>query len=118
MALGRIEKLFRLVAQYEGEDLFKQFTGVLVVDGLEPCFMELGEDGKNKGSRFHSALASVSDTAMDPRGVFIIPCCTATVTAPVAEFFAISHRRRVFLPVVASLAPPTMKKNGTVTPVF
>ena len=80
--------------------------------------MELGEDGKNKGSRFHSALASVSDTAMDPRGVFIIPCCTATVTAPVEEFFAISHRRRVFLPVVASLAPPTMKKNGTVTPVF
>ena len=107
-------EIFRLVAQREGIDLFKEFTGVLVIDGLQR-FLELGDDGKNKVSMFYTMLNEIADTALDKRGIFIIPCCTATLTPALENFFLLTSRYRAFLPV-GSLDSPTPKKDGIATP--
>lgn len=53
--------------------------GVLVIAGLQR-FLELRDDGKNKVSMFYTLLSDIADTALDKEGIFIIPCCTATLT--------------------------------------
>jgi hypothetical protein len=109
-------QVFSSVAQCEGEDIYKELTGVLVVDGLQ-CLMKSAGDGLDKHSEFYRALTEIGDTAMNRAGIFIILCCTATVTVPVEEFIASTHRRRVFLPV-ASLRPPMIKRDAALAPVF
>ena len=107
-------EIFRLVAQREGVDLFNEFTGVLVIDGLQR-FLELGDDGQNKIYMFNTLLNNIADTALDKRGIFIIPCCTATITPALEHLFALSSRYRAFLPV-SSLDSPTPKKGGIASP--
>ena len=50
-------------------------------------------------------------------GVFLLACCTATVTGPFEEFFKASARKRVFLPV-ASLDLPAIIDGCVLRPVF
>ncbi|KAG0287648.1 hypothetical protein BGZ97_007036, partial [Linnemannia gamsii] len=102
-----------LVATRTGQDL-KSATVILVVDGLQ-SFMSNPSDGVNKESAFYRALTNIGDLAI--RDVFLMVCCTATVTSPVDKALASTHRNRVVLPV-ASLEPPHITRNGLSTPVF
>ncbi|GJJ78218.1 hypothetical protein EMPS_10577 [Entomortierella parvispora] len=102
-----------LVARGNGRDL-RSATVILVVDGLQ-SFMRHPKDGHNKDSAFYRALTNIGDLAFED--VFLMACCTATVTTPVDKALAFTHRKRVILPV-ASLEPPFIYRNGLASPVF
>ncbi|KAG0330716.1 hypothetical protein BG000_011552 [Podila horticola] len=102
-----------LVARGYDQDL-KSATVILVVDGLQ-SFMTGPEDGHNKDSAFYRALTHIGDLALGE--VFLMPCCTATVTSPVEKALAFTHRNCVVLPV-ASLKSPHIEKDGLSMAVF
>ncbi|KAG0350780.1 hypothetical protein BG005_009679, partial [Podila minutissima] len=102
-----------LVARYFNQDL-KSAKVILVVDGLQ-SFMTDPKDGRDKDSAFYRALTSIGDLALGE--VFLMACCTATVTSPVEETLAFTHRNRVVLPV-ASLKSPHIEKDGLSMAVF
>ncbi|KAK3826764.1 MAG: hypothetical protein J3R72DRAFT_12604 [Linnemannia gamsii] len=102
-----------LLAQGTGQDL-KSATVILVVDGLQ-SFILNPSDGHNRDSAFYRALTNIADLSI--RDVFLMTCCTATVTSPVDKALASTHRNRVVLPV-ASLEPPRITRNGLSSPVF
>ncbi|KAI1302690.1 hypothetical protein EDD11_005566 [Mortierella claussenii] len=105
--------VLELVARNTGQDL-RTATVILVVDGLQ-SFMKEPDDGNNKESAFYSALTNIGDLAL--QDVFLIACCTATVTSPVDKALASTHRKRVMLPI-ASLEPPRTSQDGLPMPVF
>ncbi|KAF9996051.1 hypothetical protein BGZ65_008337, partial [Modicella reniformis] len=105
--------VLRLVARHTGQNL-KSATVVLVVDGLQ-SYMENPNDGQKKDSAFYRVLTNIVDLAI--REVFMIACCTATVTSPVDQVLVSAHRKRVTLPV-ASLQPPHIDNDGSIVPVF
>jgi len=94
--------IFRLVAAAENVDLYKDFTGILVVDGMQKVLKDHG-DGKNKDSGFYELLGQISDLGLMSRGPskteggklreapFIMTCVTATCFGPVQRFLADSH---------------------------
>ncbi|KAF8910684.1 hypothetical protein BGZ58_005906, partial [Dissophora ornata] len=102
-----------LVAKGASRDL-RSATVILVVDGLQ-SFMTDSKDGHNKDSAFYRALTNIGDLAFED--VFLMACCTATVTTPVDKALAFTHRKRVVLPV-ASLEPPRTYQDGSSVPVF
>ncbi|KAG0271060.1 hypothetical protein BGZ95_001193, partial [Linnemannia exigua] len=110
---ARPMQVLGLVARGTGQDL-KSATVVLVVDGLQ-SFMSTPSDGDDRESIFYRALTNIGDLAI--RDVFLMACCTATVSSPVDKALASTHRNRVVLPV-ASLEPPRITRNGLSTPVF
>ncbi|KAK3819964.1 MAG: hypothetical protein J3Q66DRAFT_335951 [Benniella sp.] len=102
-----------LVARGADRDL-KSATVILVVDGLQ-SFMTDPNGGSNKDSAFYRALTNITDLAFED--VFLMACCTATVTSPVDRALAFTHRKRVVLPV-ASLESPRVCQDGLSVPVF
>ncbi|KAF9295151.1 hypothetical protein BGZ74_010946, partial [Mortierella antarctica] len=73
------------------------------------------KDGHDKDSAFYRALTNIRDLAF--KDVFLMACCTATVTSPVDKALASTHRKRVFLPI-ASLEPPRTYQDGSFKLVF
>ncbi|KAF9580471.1 hypothetical protein BGW38_002878 [Lunasporangiospora selenospora] len=102
-----------LVAKGANQDL-RSATVILVVDGLQ-TFMTGPSNGNNKDSAFYKALTNIGDLAFED--VFLMACCTATVTSPVDKALALTHRMRVVLPI-ASLEPPCISQGGQYIPVF
>ncbi|KAF9310054.1 hypothetical protein BG003_008980 [Podila horticola] len=106
-------QVLSLVARGFNQDL-KSATVILVVDGLQ-SFITGPEDGHNKDSAFYRALTRIGDLALGE--VFLMACCTATVTSPVEKALAFTHRNRVVLPV-ATLKSPHIEKDGLSMAVF
>ncbi|GJJ77568.1 hypothetical protein EMPS_09927 [Entomortierella parvispora] len=89
-------------------------TVILVVDGLQ-SFMSDPKDGRDKKSAFYRSLTSIRDLAI--KSVFMMVCCTATVTSPIEKALATSHSKRVVLPL-ASLESPRTQEGDISVPVF
>ncbi|KAK3821633.1 MAG: hypothetical protein J3Q66DRAFT_154461 [Benniella sp.] len=106
-------EVLRLVTKHTRRSL-KDATVILVVDGLQ-AYMDNLNDGQRKESAFYRALTNIGDLAL--RDAFLLACCTATVTSPVDQVLAFTHRKRVTLPV-ASLKPPYTDSDGSFKPVF
>ncbi|KAF9093994.1 hypothetical protein BGX27_001539 [Mortierella sp. AM989] len=87
---------------------------ILVVDGLQ-SFTESPDDGTRVNSKFYQALTNIGDLAVGK--VFLMICCTATVTSPVDYALASTQRKRVPLPV-ASLNSPSVIRDNKLVPVF
>ena len=115
--------IFRLVAAAEGVDLYDDFTGILVVDGMQKVLTE-HDEGRNKNSAFYGLLNQIGGLSLMARGdsetkggtlrkaPFIMTCVTATCFGPIQDFLAHSHRKRVYLPL-NRLQPPTWKNDNS-----
>ena len=106
-------QVLELVARYEGISL-KGATVIVVVDGMQNLMVSY-EDGLNAESSFYKTLTYMGDLAH--KGAFLLPCCTATFSRPIDQGLKPSNRYRVYLPV-ASLEPPTIRRNYTIQPAF
>ncbi|RUO95862.1 hypothetical protein BC936DRAFT_143070, partial [Jimgerdemannia flammicorona] len=71
--------VLKIVAKHEKRDL-GEITVILVVDGLH-AMLESSLDGRTETSPFYQTLSSIGDLALGK--IFLIPCCTATITGPV-----------------------------------
>ncbi|KAL1914123.1 uncharacterized protein VTP21DRAFT_11747 [Calcarisporiella thermophila] len=107
------EEVIQLIAQHEKREL-KDITAVIVVDGFQE-FQETTVDGLDEKWEFYRTLTAFADLAIQK--MFIIPCCTATITCSIKNFLRSSHRKRIFLPV-ASLKPPYIRQDSVLKPVF
>ena len=115
------EAVFKLVAAAEKVDLYNDFTGILVVDGIQKASTWDGE-GNDKQSVFYSFLNQIGDLSLMSRQIpgteegkmrqtpFIMTCVTATYFGPAHEFLAETHRKRVYLPL-NQIDMPTWKKT-------
>jgi hypothetical protein len=112
--------VFRLVAAAENVDLYNEFTGILVIDGIQKVLTDF-HDGRNKESAFYGLLNQIGGLSLrtrcpsEPTGrvaPFIMTCVTATVFGPIQDFLADSHRKRVYLPL-NRLQPPTWKNDNS-----
>ncbi|KAF8429650.1 hypothetical protein EV426DRAFT_639434 [Tirmania nivea] len=103
---GRLEKA--KVFHISLENAYKDFTAVIVVDGLGSP-LSSPEDRKNKNSPFCCALTACADLAL--QGAFIIPLCTATITGSPRKYLADTNRRLVSLEL-PPLHPPVIKASG------
>ena len=113
--------IFELVAAKENVDLYDDFTGILVVDGIHRA-LEGDDDGKNKNSTFYELLSQISDLSLMSRSSskakgrrkapFIMTCVTANRFGSAKAFLADSHRNRVYLPI-NRLDPPIWKKDNS-----
>ena len=101
------------VAKGEKKEL-RDATVILIVDGMQ-ALMDSRNDGHNKDSRFYRTLTAIGDLAN--QGLFLLPCCTATVSYQVSNCLTDSSRKRVYLPV-ASLRPPQICENDMSRSVF
>jgi hypothetical protein len=109
--------IFQLVAAAKQIDLYEDFVGSLVVDGVQKALKEY-DDGKNKESDFYGLLNQIGGLSLmshpaangQRRAPFIITCITATCFGPVQCFLADSHRKRVYLPL-NRLQRPTFKNS-------
>ncbi|CAJ0760169.1 3659_t:CDS:2, partial [Entrophospora sp. SA101] len=81
--------VFELVAKHYKKKL-EDCTIFLVVDGLHQLMSEQA-NGTDKNSDFYRTLTNIGDLAM--RGVFCLPCITATVFTPITSFLASSHQK-------------------------
>jgi hypothetical protein len=82
--------IFQLVAAAENVDLYDDFTGILVVDGIQKALTG-HDDGRNKNSAFYGLLSQISELGLQSRhpsetrggtlreASFIVTCVTATV---------------------------------------
>jgi len=99
--------IFELVAKYYKKKL-EDCTIFMIVDGLHQL-MTGQVDGTDKNSDFYRTLTNIGDLAM--RGVFCLPCITATVFTPITSFLASSHRKRLDLPITG-LKPPQIQSRA------
>jgi hypothetical protein len=113
--------VFELVAAAKNVDFYDDFTGILVVDGVQKA-MTADDNRKNKDSIFYGLLGQIAGLSLMSRSQggrrkapFLMTCVTATCFGPVEEFLADSHRKRVYLPL-NRLQPPTRKSDDL--PVF
>lgn len=90
-----------LIAKYQNHDL-NDITVILVVDGMQQLMVH-EDDSLNKDSDFYRTLSSIGDLGLNK--IFLMPCCTCTITSSIEYAVALSHRKHVYLPV-ASLKPP------------
>src|SRR5947209_2828339 len=91
--------IFRLVAAAENVDLYDDFTGILVIDGIQKTLMG-HDDGRNNKSNFYGLLSQISDLSLlsrdssETRGrtlreaPFIMTCVNATCFGPIQQFLA------------------------------
>jgi hypothetical protein len=115
------EAVFRLVAKAENVDLYDDFTGILVVNGIQKAFIRQG-DGNNKDSSFYGFLNQIAGLSLMSRtfssGIrkapFIMTCVTATCFGPANEFLAESHQKRIYLPLNRIHAPTWKNDNSPV----
>jgi hypothetical protein len=113
--------IFRLVAAAENVDLYDDFTGILVVDGIQKAFTG-HDDGRNKNSAVYRLLGQISGLGLMSRSPseakalrkapFIMTCITGTCFGPPQEFLADTHRKRVYLPL-NRLDTPIWKKDNS-----
>jgi hypothetical protein len=113
--------VFQLVAAAENVDLYDDFTGILVIDGVQKA-INSDDDRENEGSIFYGLLGQIAGLSLMSRSQrgprkapFIMTCVTATCFGPVKEFIADSHRNRVYLPI-NRLKTPTRKSDDS--PIF
>jgi hypothetical protein len=104
------DDVFQLVAAAEKVDLYNDFTGILVIDGIHNAMM-WDNEGMDKESVFYSFLNQIGDLSLmsrDPpetgegkmrKSPFIMTCVTATYFRPAYEFLAQTHHKRVYLPL-------------------
>jgi len=117
--------VFRLVAAAENVDLYNDFTGILVVDGIQKAIVGDG-DRTNKDSRFYRFLDQIGSLTLMSRRPsdiqggnlrrtpFIMACLTATYLGPTQQFLAETHRKRVYLPLNRLHAPTWKDDNSKV----
>jgi hypothetical protein len=117
--------IFRLVAEKANVDLYKDFTGILVVDGVHKALAR-DDDGRNKNGPFYRLLTQIGSLSLMSRGSFeteegklriapfIMTCVTATFFGPIEHLLADSHRKRVFLPLNRLQAPTWKNDNSPV----
>ena len=115
--------VFRLVARAENVDLYNDFTGILVVDGIQKA-ITWDSDRINKQSGFYGFLNEIGDLSLKSRDhseteggklrqtPFILTCVTATYLGPAHQFLVESHRKRVYLPL-NRLDAPTWKDDNS-----
>jgi hypothetical protein len=113
--------VFQLVAAQQNVDFYDDFTGILVVDGVQKA-INSDDDRMNKGSIFYGLLGQIAGLSLMSRSQrgsrkapFIMTCVTATCFGPVKEFVADSHRNRVYRPI-NRLETPTRKSDDL--PIF
>jgi hypothetical protein len=104
--------VFSLVAAAENVDLYDDFTGILVVDGIQALWRN--DDGKNRNSDLSSMPRRSSETEEGKlrQTPFIMICVTATHSDPANQFLAASNRKRVYLPL-NRLDAPTWKNDNS-----
>ena len=117
--------VFRLVAAAENVDLYDDFTGILVIDGIQRV-ITWDSDRTNKDSVFYGFLNQIGDLSLISRHFsetkegklrrtpYIMTCATATYLGPARQFLAESHRKRVYLPLNRLDAPTWKVKNSKV----
>jgi hypothetical protein len=101
--------VFELVAAAKNVDLYNDFTGILVIDGIHTLITR-ASDRTNKGRGCYEFLNQIADLSL--WSSFIITCVTATHLGPEDQFLATSHRMRVYLPL-NRLDAPTWKVDGS-----
>lgn len=106
-------EVLRAVAQGEYEDLYNEFIGIIIIDGVQN-FLQGSKNDQDKDSNLYQTLVEIEEIALQPRtkGVFVIPCCTTTID--LSPQFLITHRNRIYLPLKSldDLDPPNTVKNG------
>jgi hypothetical protein len=100
--------VFPLVAAAENVDLYDDFTGIIVIDGIQKAFPEF-DDERNKNSAFFRLLDLIAASSLMSRspsqakGLRIAPFIMACVTTPcfrhLKGYFTGSHYRRKYLPL-------------------
>jgi hypothetical protein len=99
--------IFELVAAAEDVDLYDDFTGILVVDGIQNALTRDGDRNDKEGGRY-AFLNQIGDLSLMSRyskegklrqTPFIMTCVTATYFGPADQFFTQVHCRRVYLPL-------------------
>jgi hypothetical protein len=115
--------VFELVAAAENVDLYNDFTGILVVDGIQRA-MTWNSERMDKESCFYGFLDEIGDLSIMSRDSsetekgklrrtpFIITCVTGTYLGPACQFLVESHRKRVYLPL-NRLDAPTWKDDNS-----
>jgi len=115
--------VFKLVAAAENVDLYNDFTGILVVDGIQRAITWDGER-TDKDSGFCGFLNQIGDLSLMSRDSseteegklrqtpFIMTCATATFLGPAHQFLFESHRKPVYLPL-NRLDAPTWKNDNS-----
>ncbi|KIX08519.1 uncharacterized protein Z518_03175 [Rhinocladiella mackenziei CBS 650.93] len=115
--------VFRLVAAAENVDLYNDFTGILVVDGIQRVITWDG-DGTSNDSVFYGLLRQIGDLSLMSRHPseteegklrqtpFILTCVTATYLGFARQYFMDSHRKHVYLPL-NRLDVPTWKDDNS-----
>jgi len=116
--------IFRLVAKAKNQDYFDDFTGILVVDGIQGICKNT-DDEQNKASAFYQLLVQISALSLRPQrssefgqqrtAPFILTCVTAKCYGPIHDFLAYTSSRRIYLPL-NQLKAPVWK--GTQKPVI
>src|SRR3954451_16671956 len=79
--------IISLVAKHQNRDL-KNITVILVVDGMQQLMVH-EDDGLNKDSDFYRTLSSIGDLGLNE--IFLMPCCTCTITSLIENAVALSH---------------------------
>jgi len=112
--------VFKLVAAKKKVDWYDDFTGILVVDGIQRA-RENDGDGRNLNSRFYRLMSQLASLSLRPPkapGVggrkaapCIITCVTATCFGPVEQFLANSHSKRTYLPLNEIQSPIWKESN-------
>ncbi len=102
-------EVLKLVAKNKKQDL-TDITVFLVVDGLQHIIDGPKKDGLDQKTIFYQTISNIADLGC--QGVFLIPCCTASITGPIDYLVKASYQKRVYLPV-PSLHPPTIRQNNT-----
>jgi len=110
--------IFRLVAAAEKVDLYDDFTGILVVDGIQNAFTRIDDS-----SGLYSLLDQIADLSLMSRSSetegkrtrpFIMTCVTATHFGPANGLTVGGHRKRVYLPLNLIDAPTWKSDNSQV----
>jgi hypothetical protein len=105
--------VFRLVAAAENVDLYNDFTGIMVIDGIQKAFTRY--DDEKETAKIFGLLDLIASLSLMSRGrpedkgqreaPFIMTCVTAACFRPTTEYLTNSHSRRVYLPFNQSDAP-------------
>ena len=105
--------VFELVAAAENVDLYNDFTGILVVDGIQRAMTwESGFLNQIGDLSLMSRDSSETEEGRLRQTPFIMTCVTATYLGPAYQFLVESHRNRVYLPL-NRLDAPTWKDDDS-----
>ena len=117
------QHIFQLVAAAKKEDYFDDFTGILVVDGIQNIGARAG-DGRKNDSPLYELLVKIAALSRKPQrssefgrktAPFILTCVTASCYGPIYDFVGYTSSLRTYLPLNRLNAP---KWKGTQKPVI